>query len=270
MFLQQVIKLTMSTKPALFKSNYSNLIIKRNKTYNKRIPKHILKKQFYNNFHLRTPISQIPASVYSEANLASKLKFSTKTYELSLDSEKQKFILMEWVNDFPNSSHLTYEQIGRLASQSNKIGTWLVEAKQKYSNFKDKPLWFDDVHSDKLNWSPELREKLNQAKTINNILSKKKNSISLEAKNKMAEANEEHENSLIKLFHENPELIIHTFTIQVLPLEIHFTSMEKSSPEEASKYLNEELLKFQKLTLQQFSDGILTSTDLINILKTKS
>jgi hypothetical protein len=239
------------------------------RTLSKRAIKRLFNKQISNNKLIFSNISKIPSCDLIKLSLYQRKGFSTIKNTEVFDSEKITFILSEWSNDFPNQTNLNYEQIGKLASQSNKIGLWLTEAKQKYSNFKDKPDWFESIGDDSLDWSAELREKLNQAKLINNQLSQTKNQISLEAKRSMADANKTHEQQLIKLFSSSPELLIHTFNIQVLPLETHFDSMTFSEPELASKFLKTELIKFQKSCLKKYTDGILTTDDLINIIKTK-
>jgi len=186
------------------------------------------------------------------------------------DTEKQNFIMEKWQNDFPSNKDLTYEHIGKLASQSIKIGEWLSETQNKYSDFKDKPQWFtEDLEMNEL-WSAELRDKLNEAKKLNNELSQKKNAISLKAKQDMQGLNDKYKVDLQSLFRSSPALLIHTFTIQVLPLEIHFKSMTFQYSSESKEFLKQELIKYQKETLEKYRSGVYTIDDLLKILNAKS
>lgn len=186
------------------------------------------------------------------------------------NSAKVDFILTAFSTDFPAYSYLTYDQIISLGGKSASIGNWL---KTKYTEFQviqDTPAWFGlEGGLDDNNWTMEFRQKLNEAALLRKEMSTESNKASEIARKRLDEINDTYKKKLLILFKEQPELLIHYITTQILPIEIHLHSMTFKDINESKAYIQEQLLLEKKSLFNKYKSGILSSDDLVNLLFVK-
>lgn len=200
--------------------------------------------------------------------------FSSSTYKGKNDgsdepSAKEKFIMSQWITDFPSYANLTYKDITSLASRSSMIRDWYSKVTQDYIMHTETPSWFLESGGTSVDWSQELQGKYLFLKEIVRDSSITKNKLALDFKSKITEVDKALNERLLKELKETPELVLPLLTTQVLPIETHLDSLELTSKEEAKSYLNKELEKFRRKKHSDFLAGRITTEELLDLLYKK-
>lgn len=199
-------------------------------------------------------------------NLTFKSHLSGSSMDQDIFKNKETYIMSKWCEDFPTHSGLTYSEVSSLSSRSRDISKWFSKASEEFVLYKEAPSWFLGSGAKASDWTSEIQDKYKYVKKLNLEYVKQVNQISNESRKKLVDLDSNHRQKLTALLSETPELVFELMNSQMLPFETHLKAFEYKSKEEAKAFISSELEIFKVNKYQDFINGTITSTDLVNLL----
>lgn len=138
-------------------------------------------------------------------------------YSVISEIKRSDFIIERWSNDFPNVSHLSWDEIAKLISRSTALQDWYFKQLQEMQILVDMPSWAREVMSFK-----EFDKVRNDLSGYNEALNDLSNKIALvarrrndEVKQLRADFSAKWESTL-----SNAHIFIFTLRTDQLPIRI--------------------------------------------------
>lgn len=184
-----------------------------------------------------------------------------ENYEVISEIKRSDFILERWSRDFPNVSHLTWEQIAKLISRSTALQDWYFKQLQEMQVLVEMPSWAREIMSFK-----QFDKIRNDLKCYNEALSELSNKIALIAMKRNEEVKELRSNFNVKWEStlDNAHIFIFTLRTDQLPIRI-LMEIENYIPKNEKDLTK---AQFSRLKLDSFKRKLFDlHTDGINVFE---